>query len=230
MLLALLISFMALLPGLAFGVGDALTGVTDLQLRGQFFQVKNYSSGVPAMHAALMANGNVVFLDKVEAYTQLRLPNGHPACSSVYDPITQESRPLSYSTNAFCAAGAFLPDGRLVALGGNIRIASDPTVTDGYDGIRYLDAMAEQDGWSEPGNKLASNRWYGTAQTLSNGSVFVASGSITGEDFNNRSKANPTFEILDAQGRTYGNNMRMDILDDNIPVWMYPVSKIGGQD
>lgn len=53
-------------------------------------------AGVPAMHAGLMPNGRVVFLDKVEDYTQLRLPNGQFAYSAEYDPRTNTRVPLSY--------------------------------------------------------------------------------------------------------------------------------------
>lgn len=78
------------------------------------------SSGVPAMHAAAMLDGKVVFLDKVENYTELRLPNGQLAYSSLYDPELQLTpKPLAYDTNAFCCGGAFLADGRLVTVGGN---------------------------------------------------------------------------------------------------------------
>jgi hypothetical protein len=96
-------------------------------------------SGVPAMHAAAMPDGRVVFLDKVENYTQLRLPNGQYAYSSMYDPDLQTIEPLAYSTNAFCCGGSFLPDGRLVTVGGNGPLeAIDPTIKNGFDGIRWL--------------------------------------------------------------------------------------------
>lgn len=48
------------------------------------------------MHAGLMQNGRVIFLDKVENYTQLKLPNGQFAYSSEYDPATNKVVPLSY--------------------------------------------------------------------------------------------------------------------------------------
>ena len=82
------------------------------------------SSGVPAMHAAAMLDGKVVFLDKIENYTQLRLPNGQLAYSSIYDPELQTTpKPLAYQTNAFCCGGSFLADGRLVTVGGNGQVA-----------------------------------------------------------------------------------------------------------
>jgi phage portal protein BeeE len=48
------------------------------------------------MHAALMQNGRVMFLDKVEDYTQLAFEDGHLAYSSEYDPETNEVVPLRY--------------------------------------------------------------------------------------------------------------------------------------
>lgn len=76
------------------------------------------------MHAALMSNGRVVFLDKLENFSQLRTPNGQYAMSSEFDanhrsPSYGQAFPLTYQTNAFCSGGTFLADGRLVNVGGN---------------------------------------------------------------------------------------------------------------
>lgn len=79
-------------------------------------------------------------------------------------------------------------DGTIVSVGGNGPIAStDPTVGDCFDGIRYLrrsscDPKLNGGDWIEPGSKLSSARWYSTAQTLADGSVFVASSSLNGLD------------------------------------------------
>lgn len=53
-------------------------------------------SGVPAMHAGLMPNGRVIFLDKVENYTQIKLADGQYAYSAEYDPATNTAVGLSY--------------------------------------------------------------------------------------------------------------------------------------
>jgi hypothetical protein len=186
------------------------------------------SSGVPAMHAALMPNGRVVFLDKVEDYSPLHLADGGMAFSSEFDPVTRQVIPLAYKTNAFCSAGTFLADGRVISVGGNGPLSYlDPTVADGFDGIRYLERSATDqslDGssWSEPGNKLASKRWYASAQTMPDGSVFVASGSLTGLVITNNANNNPTYEILDANATTTGRNVAMDILVKNQPYYLYP--------
>jgi Glyoxal oxidase N-terminus/Domain of unknown function (DUF1929) len=185
-------------------------------------------SGVPAMHAALMPNGRVMFLDKVENYTQLTLPNGQFAYSSEYDPASNTAVPLSYLTNAFCSGGCFLPDGRVVSLGGNSPLPwVDSTVGDGFKAVRYLarsatDASLNGQDWSEPGNNLASARWYPTAQTMPDGTIFVASGSLNGLDPTVLMNNNPTYEILSAGGVTQGQNIPLEILEKNQPYYMYP--------
>lgn len=185
-------------------------------------------SGVPAMHAALMPNGRVMFLDKIENYTQIKLPNGQYAYSSEYNPADNTVVPLSYKTNAFCSGGCFLPDGRVVSLGGNGPLTwLDPTVGDGFTAIRYLsrsatDASLNGQGWNEPGNKLASARWYATAQTMPDGTIFVASGSLNGLNPTVPANNNPTYEILSATGVSQGQNIPLEILEKNQPYYMYP--------
>lgn len=185
-------------------------------------------SGVPAMHAGLMQNGKVVFLDKVENYTQLKLPNGQYAYSSEYDPETQELTPLAYKTNAFCSGGIFLADGRFVSLGGNAPLDFiDPTVTDGFKGIRFLqrsasDAKLDGQSWDEPGSQLDTARWYASVQIMPDDTIFVASGSLNGLDPSKPENNNPTYEILNADGSPQGKSIDMEILSKNQPYYMYP--------
>lgn len=180
------------------------------------------------MHAGLLPNGRVVFLDKVENYTQLKLANGQYAYSSEYDPATNLAVPLAYETNSFCAGGIFLADGTFLALGGNAPLAFiDPTVGDGFTGIRYLkrspsDASLNGQPWSEPGNKLSSARWYPSVQIMPDGTLFVASGSLNGLDPSVPANNNPTYEILSSTGISSGKSIPMDILAKNQPYYMYP--------
>lgn len=131
-------------------------------------------------------------------------------------------------TNAFCSGGAFLADGRFVSIGGNAPLDFlDPTVGDGFDGIRYLtrsatDASLNGQGWSEPGNKIASARWYASVQTMPDSTLFVASGSLNGLDPTKPENNNPTYEVLNAQGVSNGRNIPMEILRKNQPYYMYP--------
>ncbi|THX77199.1 galactose oxidase [Aureobasidium pullulans] len=185
-------------------------------------------SGVPAMHAGLLPNGKVVFLDKIENYTNIKLPNGQYAYSTEYDPATNKYTALAYKTNAFCAGGSFLANGQFIALGGNGPLDFiDTTVGDGFDGIRYLtrsssDASLDGQDWSEPGNKLNTKRWYPSVQTLPDGRLFVASGSLNGLDPTVPANNNPTYEILDKNGKSSGVSVPMEILVKNQPYYMYP--------
>jgi hypothetical protein len=180
------------------------------------------------MHCGLLPNGRVLFLDKVENYTQVNLPNGQYAYSSEYDPLTNAVKPLAYKTNAFCAGGIQLADGRLLSVGGNGPLDwIDPTVGDGLTGIRYLtrsptNASFTGTDWSEPGNKLSSPRWYPSAQIMADGTIFVASGSLNGDDPTNKTNNNPTYEILDRNGVSSGVSVPMSILVANQPYSMYP--------
>lgn len=185
-------------------------------------------SGVPAMHAGLMPNGKVVFLDKVENYTELKLANGQYAYSSEYDPATQKLTPLAYKTNAFCSGGIFLADGRFASLGGNAPLDFiDPTVGDGFKGIRFLkrsatDKSLDGQAWDEPGTQLDTARWYASVQIMPDNTIFVASGSLNGLDPTKPENNNPTYEILNANGAPQGKSINMEILSKNQPYYMYP--------
>ena len=103
----------------------------------------------------------------------------------------------------------------------------DPTVGDGFTAIRYLersasDASLNGQSWSEPGNKLSSARWYASAQTMPDGTIFVASGSLNGLDPTVPANNNPTYEILNTAGVSSGVSIPMNILAANQPYYMYP--------
>ncbi|RKF61376.1 Aldehyde oxidase GLOX [Erysiphe neolycopersici] len=186
-------------------------------------------SGVAVMHAGLMPNGKVFFLDKLQNYSQIKTEDGEYAMSAEFDPETRKPIPLSYSTNAFCSGGAFLADGRVISVGGNGPLEFiNSKIEDGFTAIRTLarsstDPYLDGRPWEEPKNrKLVKGRWYPTVQTMPDGSVFVASGSLNGlypENFENN---NPTYEMLDRRGNPRGNIYELDILVKNQPYYMYP--------
>ena len=115
-----------------------------------------------------------------------------------------------------------------MSLGGNAPLTFiDPTIGDGFTAIRYLDrsstdASLNGQAWSEPGNKLSSARWYASAQTMPDGTIFVASGSLNGLDPTVPANNNPTYEILSTEGISSGVSIPMDILTKNQPYYMYP--------
>lgn len=68
----------------------------------------------------------------------------------------------------------------------------------------------------------SSSLQYATAQTMPDGTVFVASGSLNGLDPSKPENNNPTYEILSPAGISQGRNIPMDILSKNQPYYMYP--------
>lgn len=60
------------------------------------------------MHAGLLQNGRVVFLDKVENYSQIKLANGQFAYSAEYDPATNKVVGLGYKVKVALGDSAFL--------------------------------------------------------------------------------------------------------------------------
>lgn len=181
------------------------------------------------MHMGLMPNGRVVFLDKVENYTQLKLSDGQYAYSAEWDPATNQVVPLQYKTNAFCSGGAFLPDGRFVSVGGNGPLDFDKTVGDGFQAVRFLkrsatDASLNGQSWVEDQTKykLNSPRWYASVQTMPDGTLFVVSGSKNGKDPTVKENNNPKYEILSSAGASISNSIDLDILVKNQPYYMYP--------
>lgn len=98
---------------------------------------------------------------------------------------------------------------------------------DGWRGIRYLTRSASDKSsngadWVEPGNQLDTARWYPSVQTLPDGTIFVASGSLNGLDPAQNANNNPTYEILDQNGITQGQSIPMEILVKSQPYYMYP--------
>ncbi|KAH8690537.1 glyoxal oxidase N-terminus-domain-containing protein [Talaromyces proteolyticus] len=175
------------------------------------------------MAAALMPDGNAVFLDKVENYTQLTLGTGRYAYSAEFNFTTNTPRPLSYKTNAFCSGGSFLADGRVISVGGNEPLAEiDSSVGNGFRGIRYFQHGNHRDGWDEPGHLLSSARWYSSVQIMHNKTLLVVSGSLNGLDPMNGDNNNPTFEILNEIGVSITHSIGLSILERNQPYYMYP--------
>lgn len=117
-------------------------------------------AGVPPMHAALLPNGQVMFLDKLENYTECTFATGRYAYSTLYDPYSYELQPLKVSSNAFCCGGAFLADGTLMTMGGNAPLTwLDDSIADGFDALRYLYNIEQIGHWNEyEGVKMSSKR------------------------------------------------------------------------
>lgn len=91
-------------------------------------------------------------------------------------PSTTYSFVPNADADLFCAGHTFLPDGRLLVIGGQ----------DGayYKGIAAATIFNYQDGYSwetPPKSTMAGPRWYPSAITLANGDVLALGGSMKGK-------------------------------------------------
>ena len=77
-------------------------------------------------------------------------------------------------TNLFCSGHAFLPDGRLLVMGGHEGANGEGSVD-----ANIFDYRQGVGSWSKSAD-MASGRWYPTAITLANGDVLTVAGSGVG--------------------------------------------------
>ncbi|CAL9002666.1 unnamed protein product [Prunus brigantina] len=143
------------------------------------------NAGVSSMHTAVTRFNTVVLLDRTNiGPSRKMLSKGHCrsdpndavlkhdcyAHSVLFDPQTNQIRPLMINTDTWCSSGQFLPDGSLLQTGGDL---------DGFKKIRKFDPC-ELNGscdWVELADvELSEGRWYATNQILPDGSVIIVGG------------------------------------------------------
>lgn len=101
-------------------------------------------SGVSAQQLFLGNDHQVYIIDKVEANP---LPiNNHPAWATVYDLRTNIPTPLEVYTNAFCAGGGQLADGRWLNIGGNKAVEPGAVTNDDPSSQAGNNANQDADG------------------------------------------------------------------------------------
>jgi hypothetical protein len=113
------------------------------------------SSPVVQLHMHLLTDGRV-------------LSWGHGGVPQVWDPATAKFTAEPSPSLLFCAGHEFLPDGRLLVVGGHI------TNSHGLPNSNIFDPASAS--W-ETGPPMAQGRWYPTATTLPNGDVLVLAGT-----------------------------------------------------
>jgi hypothetical protein len=111
-----------------------------------------------AIHAQLLPNGKVLFWD---SYENADFPQ-------LWDPATGTVTPAARAGyNIFCTAFSFLPDGRLLVVGGHI---SDNV------GLNFASIYNPfNNTWTRVAN-MNDGRWYPTTSRLANGDVLTVSG------------------------------------------------------
>ena len=139
-----------------------------------------------AVHAHLLPSGNVLFwgrrdrpdgtMDEQECTPQLwdRTQPVSATSPALFRPTKQPiDRASGKKYNLFCSGHAFLPDGRLLVVGGHIRDSV------GVEHAILFDWRSEE--W-ESLPAMNRGRWYPTATSLPDGSVLVMSGSFAEGD------------------------------------------------
>ncbi|HYC32213.1 MAG TPA: hypothetical protein VEB59_07975, partial [Gemmatimonadales bacterium] len=113
---------------------------------------------IVAIHLNLLPTG------KIFSFTRQR--DGQP---QLWDPATGVFTPKPVASDVFCSGHAFLPDGRLLVVGG--RYTADNL---GIADVNIFNPWTEA--W-EAGPPMKHARWYPTATVMGNGEVVVTAGT-----------------------------------------------------
>ena len=153
---------------------DATPPVSNPGALGQWAPCEELET-VP-VHANLLPDGRILYWGR----------DKHPdtwdtagSCNTYWwDPITKvKSGPiLNTTTNLFCSAQSFLPDGRLMVAGGHNRHEPVPD----QEGIGETDINLfnyQTNTWSLSPNQMQQGRWYPSSVMLGNGDVGIFAGA-----------------------------------------------------
>jgi len=145
-----------------------------------------------AIHTHVLPTGNVLFwgrrkqptdnsfasLNEWETHSFLLDLQTFECKATTHQPVDKNGKPI----NLFCSGHTFLPDGRLLVVGGHLFDSQGIDCATIYDSTKdtwtAADPMQGQTK-TDPAHSLWKNgRWYPTAITLADGTVFVCSGSF----------------------------------------------------
>jgi Domain of unknown function (DUF1929) len=148
------------------------------------WEVLDQDSEVPAVHAALLPTGEIVYYSGNE---------GFPAEARVWDPAsgTVYTPPNTPDTDLFCSGLTLAFDGRLLVVGGTEAYSTGPGVP--WIGSKAAYLFEPIGGWQRL-DDMSFGRWYPSAIGLPDGRILVASGE--GED----GARTQQIEIYDLQG------------------------------
>lgn len=146
-------------------------------------------SQVPAVHAALLSSGAVV-------YYSGNTGQEHPAESRVWNPTTGVVRtpPAAPATDVFCSGLALTFDGRLLVAGGTAKYSTGPG--DPWFGSAAAYLFEPEQGWERVPD-MSFGRWYPSVICLPDGRMLVVSGE--GADGARTQQA----EVFDLQTRQW---------------------------
>ncbi len=124
-------------------------------------------SQVPAVHAALLSSGDVVY------YSGNTGPE-HPAETRVWSPTTGvRTPPNAPTTDVFCSGLSLTFDGRVFVAGGTAKYSSGPG--DPWFGSTAAYLFEPEQGWERMPD-MSFGRWYPSVICLPDGRMLVVSG------------------------------------------------------
>jgi galactose oxidase len=146
-------------------------------------KVRQWSEPFPlknvAIHAHLLPTGKILYWGRRKEFGSVQFDtlNDHACQTYILDPDTGQSRETANqpvlkdgsTVNLFCSGHTFLPDGRLMVVGGHLFDSQGVNQSCIYD--------PATDHWTAEA-EMNKGRWYPSAITLSDGGVLVLSGSF----------------------------------------------------
>ncbi|KAJ7622046.1 glyoxal oxidase N-terminus-domain-containing protein [Roridomyces roridus] len=197
--------------------------------------VQQGNSGIVPLELITISPTLALMYDRPYA-NPLKLPNGESAWAGLWHFDTNTATPLEVKTNTFCAGGAFLSNGTLVAVGGQPvdNIPGWGNATDGRMGIRLFGPCTSPSGtgpgctvFEDPENlHLAVTRWYPTALRIADGSLFIIGGSDILTTFNALDIAQNNYEFYPPRKGEEGKVRPSQFLKDALPANLFPRSMV----
>lgn len=141
----------------------------------------SYKPGLVGIHAALVRTGKLLVFGFSDNDATVGV-------SALLDPPTGAVETPPESHHLFCSGHAFLPDGRLVTMGGHHHDLASVHIFDPDPAQQSWDHVAE----------MENGRWYPTCTALSNGQVLTISGTKgAGGPISPTSPVNNTMQVYD---------------------------------
>lgn len=150
-------------------------------------------SPVRAVHAALLRSGKVLLI--AGSGNSREMFHAGQFETAIYDPVTDTVRSdIDTPFDLFCGGHAFLPDGRLLVVGGTGAYDDTGPGFVGEKRTAIFDPVTES---YVPGPDMAIGRWYPTVVNLGDGRLVATAG------YDENRKISNTFQIFNPATSTW---------------------------
>jgi hypothetical protein len=149
------------------------TGVASATAPPGSWRTTTTPAPVRAVHVAVMRDGKVL-LAAGSGNSREQFAAGSFA-TSVWDPVTETTTPVTTPWDLFCAGHAFLPDGRLLVAGGTSAYPG-PATNNANAGVKTAYVFDPVTRAYQRAPDMGVARWYPTVTELGDGRLFVWGG------------------------------------------------------